>query len=341
MTVTAERATAPTLSDCTVTTPSETTSGSTDAAPANSPSSRRRRDQSDGPVRPRRTASVKELLVELERLQYRAVMLDQLAHELGNLFGTEFADHPKYLIGVEGGTATPARPEVMSALEMELRRAADLARAQIRWRSEDARATAISGGGSSRPLFSAPPPARPPQPRGALGSSLYGRSPNAVESSGVSAKPIVLGELLRQPLGHRLFVEILEGRRPIGPALEIVDPDRQDAHLVAAEVLQASDVAGRMSDVPLKRVAVDRLVDQAHLADGADHGRSHLHQAESGPLGVLLALLHACVDVNALAGAHDEGGDHVVAVKKDNNPLLVHDDLASNYLNKSAERMAP
>jgi hypothetical protein len=81
-------------------------------------------------------ASVKQLLLELERLQHRAVMLDQLAHEVGALFGTELHDQPKYLIGVEGGTAIPARLDVLLVLEMELHRAADLARAQIRRRLE-------------------------------------------------------------------------------------------------------------------------------------------------------------------------------------------------------------
>jgi hypothetical protein len=63
-------------------------------------------------------------------------MLDQLAQAVCDLFGTEHANHPKYLIGIEGGTAVPARPEVMSALEMELLRAADITRAQIRRRLE-------------------------------------------------------------------------------------------------------------------------------------------------------------------------------------------------------------
>jgi hypothetical protein len=136
MTKAAESATTSVLSDSTVTTPSKTSSGSTDPTPATSLSSRRRRDRSKGPTPPRRTASVKALLVELERLQHRAVMLDQLAQAVCDLFGTEHADHPKYLIGVEGGTAVPARPEVMSALEMELLRSADITRAQIRRRLE-------------------------------------------------------------------------------------------------------------------------------------------------------------------------------------------------------------
>ncbi len=115
---------------------SEAASSSTDGSPASAPSRRPRRPRSKAPERPRRTASVKELLVEIERLQHRAVVLDQLAVEVGHLFGREFDEHPRYLIGLEGGTAILARPEVVLAVEMELRRAADMTRVQIRQRLE-------------------------------------------------------------------------------------------------------------------------------------------------------------------------------------------------------------
>lgn len=128
MTTSAETTTEPT--------PSETASISTNASPASSPARRPRRPRSKALARPARVASVKELLVELERLQHRAVVLDHLANEVSNLFGREFDEHPRYLIGVEGGTAIPARPEVVLAVEVELRRAADVTRAQIRQRLE-------------------------------------------------------------------------------------------------------------------------------------------------------------------------------------------------------------
>lgn len=128
MTTTTEMTTEPT--------PPGTASIATDATPASSPSRRRRRDRSKATTLARRSASVKQLLVELERLQHRAVMLDQLVHEVGNLFGSELNDQPRYLIGVEGGSAIPARPEVVLAIEMELGRAADVTRAQIRRRLE-------------------------------------------------------------------------------------------------------------------------------------------------------------------------------------------------------------
>jgi hypothetical protein len=77
---------------------------------------------------------VKELLVELERLQHRVVVLDELAEQAQMLFIGEGDTPPKYLVGAEGGIAVAVRIEVVEVIQAELRRAGDRTREQIQRR---------------------------------------------------------------------------------------------------------------------------------------------------------------------------------------------------------------
>ncbi|WP_437656738.1 hypothetical protein [Sorangium sp. So ce1182] len=116
--------------------PSEATLSSTETSPARAPSRRRHRERSKAKVSgdAQRTTSVKELLVEIERLQHRAVVLDKLADQAQTLFIGDGDIPPEYLVGAEGGIAVTVRIEVVEVIQAELRRARDRTREQIQRR---------------------------------------------------------------------------------------------------------------------------------------------------------------------------------------------------------------
>ncbi|WP_438033727.1 hypothetical protein [Sorangium sp. So ce204] len=111
--------------------PSEATPSSTENSRARAASPRRRHDQSKVSGRAQRTTSVKALLVEIERLQHRVVVLDELAEQAQTLFIGDGEIPPKYLVGAEGGIAVAVRIEVVEMIQAELRRAGDRAREQL------------------------------------------------------------------------------------------------------------------------------------------------------------------------------------------------------------------
>lgn len=69
--------------------------------------------------------------MEIERLQHRVVVLDELAEQAQTLFIGDCDTPPKYVVGAEGGIAVAVRIEVVEKIQAELRRAGDRTREQL------------------------------------------------------------------------------------------------------------------------------------------------------------------------------------------------------------------